>query len=142
MANIPDLVYEAVAEACLYGENIQKAIQMSGKYTAKESLEIQKEILSDPKFKEKLNSYVEIEKASLFEDDRETILLKLNRIIRQATAKGQYDTVIKTLDRIAKMLSIEDKEMEFKMTFAFKPTEAINLKMIKEEIKKEKDEQT
>ena len=38
------------------------------------------------------------------------------------------------------MLAIEDKQMEFKITFAFKPTEAVNLEMIKAE--KEKDEES
>ena len=137
-------LYYIVAEACLYAENVPQAIMKyykgSKRCTLQEAQEIHKKILRDPKFKEKLKDYVAIEKAGLFEDDRETILLKLNRIIRDASREGKYDTVVKTLDRIAKMLSIEDKQMDFKLTFAFKPTEAINLEMIKEERKKEKEE--
>lgn len=132
--NIPEELYDAVAEACLYSENVPQAIIKffggTKKCSLKEASELHKQILRSPKFKEKMKDYVEVEKAGLFEDDRETILLKLNRIIRDANREGKYDTVVKTLDRIAKMLAIEDKQTEFKITFTFKPTEEINLKLI------------
>lgn len=134
MADIPEELYDAVAEACLYSENVpQTIIKFFGgtkKCSLKEASEFHKQILRDPKFRERMKDYVEVEKAGLFEDDRETILLKLNRIIRDANREGKYDTVVKTLDRIAKMLAIEDKQTEFKITFTFKPTEETNLKLI------------
>ena len=136
--DIPEELYDIVADACLYNENVNQAIlkyfKSTKKCTPKEAAEIHKAILKDPKFKERMDDCVKVEKAGLFEDDRETILLKLNRIIRDANAEGKYDTVVKTLDRIAKMLSIEDKQTEFHITWFFKPTQATNLKMIKEEL--------
>ena len=147
MAEDIDLeLYETVANACLYNEDITDAIRKYyksayGKVLKNNEIEeLRKSVLKDNNFKAILKDFTEVEIAGLLEDTRETILLKLNRIIKNANREGKYDTVVKTLDRIAKMLAIEDKQMEFKITFAFKPTEAVNLEMIKAE--KEKDEES
>lgn len=128
--SISSELFDIVTEACLYNKDPVQAIKTKAKKTLQESRELYKKILQHPEFKERMNAYTELEKLTLFSEDRETLLLKLYKIIQEANFEKRYDIVVKTLDRIAKMLSIEDKQMEFKITFSFEPTEKTNIKMI------------
>lgn len=141
--DIPEELYEVVAEACLYKENVPLAIskyvskELKKKISGKEVNELYRTILQDEKFKERLKKYQEIEKVTVLDEDQDTIMLMYNRIIRDATRDGKYEVVARVLKEIRQLKAIEDKQMEFKMTFAFKPTEAINLKMIQDEKKED-----
>ena len=65
--DITDELYEVVAEACLYKENVPLAIskyvskELKKKISGKEVNELYRTILQDAKFKERLKKYQEID---------------------------------------------------------------------------------
>ncbi len=139
MADIPEELYEVVAKACLYREDGPHAVgaylskEQRKKLSSKEAESIYHQILKDPKFQDIMEDYKKVESISVIDDDMNTIMLQYNKIIKDATRDGKYEVVARVLKEIRQLKAIEDKQMEFKMTFAFKPTEAINLEMIKNE---------
>lgn len=139
--DIPEELYDIVAEACLYREDCIQAIasymnkELRKKISVKEANEVYRKILASPEFKTRMKQYVKIEKATVIDDDQDTIMLQYNRIIRDATKDGKYEVVARVLKEIRQLKAIEDKQMEFNVTFKFKPTDAINLEMLKNEKK-------
>ena len=129
-------LWDVIAEALLQLEDVPQAIVKARKGTSKctvqEASEIQKTVVKNPEFQEYLKEYTEIAEAGLIDENNNTIRLKLNKIFGRAIREGKYDTAIKTLASVAKMLNIQDKQMEFNITFSFEPTEKTNLKLIKE----------
>ena len=129
-------LWDVIAEALIQLEDVPQAIVKARKGTSKctvqEASEIQKTVVKNPEFQEYLKEYTEIAEAGLIDENNNTIRLKLNKIFGRAIREGKYDTAIKTLASVAKMLNIQDKQMEFNITFSFEPTEKTNLKLIKE----------
>lgn len=129
-------LWDVIAEALIQLEDVPQAIVKARKGTSKctvqEASEIQKTVVKNPEFQEYLKEYTEIAEAGLIDENNNTIRLKLNKIFGRAIREGKYDTAIKTLASVAKMLNIQDKQMEFNITFSFEPTDKTNLKLIKE----------
>lgn len=129
-------LWDCVAEALIQLEDVPQAIIKNYKGTkkcsVKEAQDIYKEIVKDPSFQEYLKEYQEVAECGLIDENNNTIRLKLNKIFGKAIREGKYDTAIKTLSSVAKMLNIQEKQMEFNIIFSFEPTEKTNLNLIKE----------
>lgn len=129
--------WDAIAEALLQLEDVPQAIiKYSGgtkKCSQSQAVQIHKEVVQNEEFQNYLKDYTKIQKTSLIDEDNDTIRLKLNKIFGRAIREGKYDTAIKTLASVAKMLNIEDKQMDFTITFKFEPTDKINLNLIREQ---------
>lgn len=132
--------WDAIAEALLQLEDVPQAIiKYSGgtkKCSQSQAVQIHKEVVQNEEFQNYLKDYTKIQKTSLIDEDNDTIRLKLNKIFGRAIREGKYDTAIKTLASVAKMLNIEDKQMDFTITFKFEPTDKINLNLIREQDEK------
>ena len=137
MIEIPEELYDIVAEACLYRGNPVQDIasymnrELRRKISIKEATQVYHDILKQPDFKDRMKSYLALEKATVIDDDEDTILLQYNRIIREATKDGKYEVVARVLDKIRQIKAIDDKQIDFNITFTFKPTDVINLEMLK-----------
>jgi len=133
--------WDAIAEALLQLEDVPQAIiKYSGgtkKCSQSQAVQIHKEVIQNEEFQNYLKDYTKIQKTSLIDEDNDTIRLKLNKIFGRAIREGKYDTAIKTLASVAKMLNIEDKQMDFTITFKFEPTDKVNLNLIREKDDKE-----
>lgn len=129
----------AVAEAVINRDDIQKAISQAARCTKVRALALQKEILQSPMYKKCFEEYKEILKGTVYEDDKDTIMLQYNNIIKKATQEKKYEVVVRVLDKIRQLQAIGDKEMEFKMTFSFEPTEKTNLNIISENLNSNTD---
>lgn len=129
--------WDVIAEALLQLEDVPQAIiKYSGgtkKCSQSQAVQIHKEVIQNEEFQNYLKDYTKIQKTSLIDEDNDTIRLKLNKIFGRAIREGKYDTAIKTLASVAKMLNIEDKQMDFTITFKFEPTDKINLNLIREQ---------
>ena len=129
-------LWDVVADAMIQLENVPQKIiayyKSTKKCTPKEANNIYKELIKNKEFNEYLKTYQEIAECSLISENNNTIRLKLNKIYGKALQEGKFDTAVKTLASVAKMLNIQDKQMEFKVTFSFEPRDKINLKMIEE----------
>ena len=82
-------------------------------------------------------------KGTVYDDDRDTIMLQYNNLIRKATQEKKYEVVVRILDKIRMLQAIGDKEMEFKMVFGFDPviqgsTFNVNFNLIDENYNKKK----
>lgn len=130
--DITDELCYAVAEAVLFRDDIIKAICKVAKCQTSKALRLQNEILNSNKYKEIFEDYKQTIKGTVYEDDQDTILVQYNNLIRKATQEKKYEVVVRILDKIRQLQAIGDKEMEFKMTFSFKPTETTNLKLIED----------
>lgn len=130
--DITDELCYAVAEAVINRDEIVKAIQKTIKCTTSRAIALQAEILKSAKYKEIFEDYKDTLKNTVYEDDQDTIMIQYNNLIRKATQEKKYEVVVRILDKIRQLQAIGDKEMEFKMTFSFKPTENTNLNLINE----------
>lgn len=127
----------AVAEAVLLKEDICKAICKVTRCGAARAIQLQKEVLSSPLYKQIFDDYKNIATSTVFQEDENTIMVQYNNLIRKATAEKKYEVVVRILDKIRLMQAIGDKEMEFKMTFGFEPTKTTNINLIN---KREKEQ--
>lgn len=126
-----ELLY-AVAEAVINRDNIIKAISKTIGCTESKAVQLQKEVLSSPRYKEVFEDYKSMLKSTVYEDDADTIMIQYNNLIRKATQEKKYEVVVRIIDKIRQLQAIGDKEMEFKVTFDFEPTDKVNLNLIKE----------
>lgn len=130
-------LWDVIAEALIQLEDPVQAIIKSFRGTKKcspgEANDIYKTVIKDDKFQEYLKEYQEVAECGLISENNNTIRLKLNKIYGKAIKEGKFDTAIKTLASVAKMLNIEQEQMEFKIIFSFEPTEKTNLNLIGEE---------
>lgn len=126
-----ELLY-AVAEAVINRDNIIKAISKTIGCTESKAVQLQKEVLSSPRYKEVFEDYKAMLKSTVYEDDADTIMIQYNNLIRKATQEKKYEVVVRIIDKIRQLQAIGDKEMEFKVTFDFEPTDKVNLNLIKE----------
>ena len=128
--DITDELCYAVAEAVMNREDIVKAISVTLRCTNVRAIELQKKVLSSPRYQEIFEEYKNMMKSTVYQDDQDTIMIQYNNLIRKATQEKKYEVVVRILDKIRMLQSIGDKEMEFKMTFAFEPKPETNLKII------------
>lgn len=122
----------AVAEAVINRDDIVKAIMKTTKCTTARAISLQAEVLNSDKYKEIFEDYKNTLKNTVYEDDQDTIMIQYNNLIRKATQEKKYEVVVRILDKIRQLQAIGDKEMDFKMTFCFEPTDKTNLNIIQE----------
>lgn len=133
----------AVAEAVINRDDIIKTISKTTKCTNARAVVLQKEVLSSPLYKQIFEDYKNTMKGTVYDDDRDTIMLQYNNLIRKATQEKKYEVVVRILDKIRMLQAIGDKEMEFKMVFGFDPvikgsTFNVNFNLIDEDYNKKK----
>lgn len=133
----------AVAEAVINRDDIIKTITKTTKCTNARAVVLQKEVLNSALYKQIFEDYKNTIKSTVYDDDRDTIMLQYNNLIRKATQEKKYEVVVRILDKIRMLQAIGDKEMEFKMVFGFDPvikgsTFNVNFNLIDENYNKKK----
>lgn len=139
LTDIPDDLYYIVAEATLYDQDPITAIASYYKGTAKGAIKIARQIFSiivkSPKYKEYKEDYDTIQKATLGAVDHDVIMLKVNRMMQWALESERPEIYFKGINKIQEINGITNNKGEIRpIEFRFKPTNAINLAMIKEEL--------
>ena len=64
-------------------------------------------------------------------------MLKLTKLMQWSLETERPEIYLKCINKVQEMKGVSNSQNEFGMEFRFKPTEAINLNMIKEEVKRE-----
>lgn len=111
-------MYEALVEASLYGENpelalkklVPKSWSMNDTKAAIRFMQANRDKLEEIK-----SEIVEIEKASLIEQDQDTIMLMYKKLIEKAQQEGKYEVVTRILREIRQMKAIENEQMKFEV---------------------------
>lgn len=119
-------MYEAFVEASLYGEDPELALKkivpktwgMSDTKAAIRFMQSNKEKLNEIK-----KEIVDIEKASLIEQDQDTIMLMYKKLIEKAQKEGKYEVVTRILREIRQMKAIENEQMKFEVIITVKKPE-------------------
>ena len=63
---------------------------------------------------------IEVEKASLIEQDQDTIMLMYKKLIEKAQKEGKYEVVTRILREIRQMKAIENEQMKFEVIIKVK----------------------
>ena len=138
-------LWDTIADALLQLEEpINAIIKYYGKTqkcSQKQASEIYKTVVQNKEFQAYLKDYQNIQTSGLIEENNDTIRLKLNKIYGKAIKEGKFDTAIKTLASVAKLLNIQDKQMEFKVDIGFKLPEKTDMSKINFNILKRVDKQ-
>jgi hypothetical protein len=111
-------MYEALVEASLYGEDpelalkkvVPKSWKMEDTKAAIRFMQANKDKLSEIK-----KEIVDIEKATLIEQDQDTIMLMYKKLIEKAQKEGKYEVVTRILREIRQMKAIENEQMKFEV---------------------------
>lgn len=111
-------MYETLVEASLYGEDPELALKkvvpkswgMSNTKAAIRFMQANKDKLNEVK-----KEILDIEKASLIEQDQDTIMLMYKKLIEKAQKEGKYEVVTRILREIRQMKAIENEQMKFEV---------------------------
>lgn len=111
-------MYEALVEASLYGEDpelalkrlVPKSWSMGDTKAAIRFMQANRDKLDEIK-----KEIVDIEKASLIEQDQDTIMLMYKKLIEKAQKEGKYEVVTRILREIRQMKAIENEQMKFEV---------------------------
>lgn len=111
-------MYEALVESSLYGEDAELALKkiVPKSWTVGDTRAAIRYMQAN---KDKLNEIkqeiVQIEKASLIEQDQDTIMLMYKKLIEKAQKEGKYEVVTRILREIRQMKAIENEQMKFEV---------------------------
>ena len=111
-------MYEALVEASLYGEDAELALKkiVPKSWTVGDTKAAIRYMQSNrEKLEEVKNDIVQIEKASLIEQDQDTIMLMYKKLIEKAQKEGKYEVVTRILREIRQMKAIENEQMKFEV---------------------------
>lgn len=119
-------MYEALVEASLYGEDAELALKKIVPKTwsipdtraAIKYMQRNKEKLEQVK-----KDIINVEKASLIEQDQDTIMLMYKKLIEKAQKEGKYEVVTRILREIRQMKAIENEQMKFEVIITVKKPE-------------------
>ena len=122
-SNITEEMYETLVEASLYGEDaelalkkvVPKAWSIPETRAAIKYMQRNKEKLEQVK-----RDIIEVEKASLIEQDQDTIMLMYKKLIEKAQKEGKYEVVTRILREIRQMKAIENEQMKFEVIIKVK----------------------
>lgn len=111
-------MYEALVEASLYGEDpelalkklVPKSWSMGDTKAAIRFMQSNRDKLDEIK-----KEILDIEKASLIEQDQDTIMLMYKKLIEKAQKEGKYEVVTRILREIRQMKAIENEQMKFEV---------------------------
>lgn len=111
-------MYEVLVEASLYGEDPELALKkivpkswtVGDTKAAIRYMQANRDKLDAVK-----NDIVQIEKASLIEQDQDTIMLMYKKLIEKAQKEGKYEVVTRILREIRQMKAIENEQMKFEV---------------------------
>lgn len=107
---------EAVVEAQLYREDVITALRkFVSKITNNEVMELYKEIVQHPDFAQVKEEIVNLESATLIDEDVNTIMLYYNNLLRKAQKEGKYEVIVRILKEIRQLKAIEDEQMQFEV---------------------------
>lgn len=129
----------AVAEAAYNRMDITEAIMKAANCTRTKAFKLQDKITKSELYKKCFDEYKAMQEATVFGESRKSMMVHYNELIRQATNQKKYEIVLRILDKIKELQGINNDEMDFNITFKFKPTDIVNLEMIKEGLSKSKE---
>lgn len=114
---------EAVAFAQLYREDATLSLRklVTTKLTSRELEQLYKDILRHPDFQEVKKDILKLEKATLVEDDSDTIMLFYNKLLKDAQEEKKYEVAARILGEIRKLKAIDDAEQKFEIFITVKP---------------------
>ena len=117
--DITDEMYESVAQSLLYRtdpcQELKKIVPKNWK--VEDVKGVYRHILRDKDRLDKIKKdYLEVESATLIEDDTDTIMLVYNRLLQKAQFEQKYDVVTRILSEIRKLKAINNQEMKFEIT--------------------------
>lgn len=139
--DIPDDLYYIVAESTLYDQDPISAICSYYKGTSKGAVKVARQIftaiIKSPKYKEYKEDYDIVQKGTLSDVDQDVLMLKLTKLMQWSLETERPEIYLKCINKVQEMKGVSNSQNEFGMEFRFKSTEAINLNMIKEEVKRE-----
>lgn len=119
--DITEDMYQIVAEAVLYKEDVVGALRASKLipkgYTQADVNTIIRYIIQSDKFQQIKEDFIKTEEATLIDENQNTVMLMYNRLLRNAQAEGKYDVVARILKEIRQLKAIENEQMQFEVTF-------------------------
>lgn len=120
----------AVAEAAYNRRDVIEAIMQSTSCSRTKAFKMQDKITKSDLYKKCFDDYKNMQEATVFSESKKSMMVHYNELIKQATTQRKYEIVLRILDKIKELQGINNDEMDFNITFTFKPTDKVNLNMI------------
>lgn len=129
--DITDELIDQIILAQLYKEDYNTVIR---KYLGKsikssDCDSIYRSIIQSSEYQQRKEDVLAIEKASLIDDDMNTIMLQYNMLQKKAQREGKYEVAARILRDIRQIKSIDNEQMKFEVVIKVEKPEK------KEEIK-------
>lgn len=120
---ITEDIMQAVALAQLYREDATLALRkvISQKLTNSEMSALYRRILKNPRLKEIQQDIIKMEKATLFNEDMDTIMLYYNKLLQDAQFEKKYEVAARILGEIRKLKAIDNEQMKFEIVISHRP---------------------
>lgn len=112
----PEMI-QCVAIASLYREDVILELRkvVRDKLTNSEMQKLYTRIINHPNFNEEKQNAINIEKASLIDDDSDTIMLYYNKLLRDAQYEKKYDVAARILKEIRQLKAIDNEQIKFEV---------------------------
>lgn len=114
---ITDELMEKVALAQLYRDDplteIRKALDI--KLDTKSLEALYKRILSHDRFNIVKEDAIKLESSTLIEENTDTLLLYLNKLLKQAQFEKKYEVVTRIIQQIKQLKAVQNEEQRFEI---------------------------
>lgn len=115
---------EAVALAQLYRDDpitAMRKVWTGGKITNAEMQNLYRSVISHPDYAQVKADTLKIEEATLVDDNLDSVVLNINKLIREAKEEKKYEVVARLLKELREIKQIDNEQMKFEITITVKP---------------------